>query len=76
MMAAESLAEEVGVNQACGAMDVPRASFYRQRKRRAEPVGDSMAKRCSPRALAAEEREQVRQTLYSERFMDKSPRSE
>jgi len=73
MMAAKNLAEEVGVNQACGAMDVPRASFYRQRKRRAEPAGDSMTKRCSPRALAAEEREQVRQTLYSERFMDKSP---
>jgi hypothetical protein len=56
MMAAENLAEEIGVNQACGALDVPRASFYRQRKRRAEPVGDSMAKRCSPRALAAEQR--------------------
>ena len=54
MMAAENLAEEVGVNQACGALDVPRASFYRQRKRRDEPTGDAIVKRSSPRALAAE----------------------
>jgi putative transposase len=61
------------VSQACGALDLPRASFYRQRKRRTEPDCQSIAKRCSPRALAAEEQEHVRQTLYSERFMDKSP---
>jgi putative transposase len=73
MMAVENLAEEVGVNQACGALDVPRASFYRQRKRRAEPARDAIVRRSSPRALAEAEREQVRQVLCSERFMDKSP---
>lgn len=74
MTAAENLAEDVGVNKACEVLELPRASFYRrQRQRRAEPARDSMIKRSSPRALAEQEREQVRQTLYSERFMDKSP---
>lgn len=73
MTAAENLAQDVGVNKACEVMELPRASFYRERKRRAEPTGDSMTKRLSPRALAEQERGQVRQILYSERFMDKSP---
>ena len=42
MMAAENLAEDVGVNKACDALDVPRASFYRQRKRQAEPARDAI----------------------------------
>ncbi len=70
MTAAKNLAKDVGVNKACAALSVPRASFYR---RHAKPVGKATTNRTSPRALATAEREQVRQTLYSERFMDKSP---
>ena len=70
MMAAEDLAKDAGVSKACRALSVPRASFYR---RQAKPARKATSKRTSPRALAAAEREQVRQTLYSERFMDKSP---
>jgi putative transposase len=74
MTAAENLAHDVGVSKACGALGVPRASFYRRRKRQLEPVRDARSQtRTSSRALSESEREGVRQTLYSERFMDKSP---
>ena len=41
--------------------------------RQAKPDRDAAPKRSSSRALPESEREQVRQVLYSERFMDKSP---
>ncbi len=74
MKAAEQLAEDVSVSQACETLGIPRASFYRRRKppRLASARGDSQTT-WSPRALSQPEREVVRQTLYSERFMDKSP---
>jgi putative transposase len=76
MTAVESLAKDVGVNKACQAMNVPRASFYRHTARAdadANANEQEKVKRSSSRALTATEREEVRQTLYSERFMDKSP---
>ena len=73
LTAAKQLAKEVGVHKACNALDVPRASFYRRRIRQTDPAREAATKRPSPRALPESEREQVRQTLYSERFMDKSP---
>ena len=73
MKAAEQLAEDVGVNKACDAMDVPRATFYRQRTRLTETRDATTKARLSSRALPESERQKVRQALYSERFMDKSP---
>ena len=73
MKAVERLAQDVGTSKACDALDVSRASLYRQRNRQTEPARDAAPKRSSSRALPESEREQVRQTLYSERFMDKSP---
>ena len=73
MKAVEQLAQDVGTSKACDALDVSRASLYRQRNRQAKPARDAAPKRSSSRALPESEREQVRQTLYSERFMDKSP---
>ncbi len=73
MKAAEQLAVDVGVSRACEALDVPRASFYRRGNRPAAPARGETPKRSSSRALPKSEREQVRRTLYSERFMDKSP---
>ena len=73
MKVVEQLAQDVGTSKACDALDVSRASLYRQRNRQAEPARDAASKRSSSRALPESEREQVRQTLYSERFMDKSP---
>jgi putative transposase len=53
-------------------LGVPRASFYRWRKG-PQPAADARHRR-SPRALSAEERQQVQETLYSERFVDQAPR--
>jgi putative transposase len=73
MKSVEQLAQQVGTSKACDALEVSRASLYRQRNRQAQPARDAVPKRSSSRALPQAEREQVRQTLYSERFMDKSP---
>jgi putative transposase len=74
MKAAEQLAQDVGVRQACQALEIPRASFYRRIKLPELASDDTATARPSPRALSQSERDSVRQSLYSERFMDKSPR--
>ncbi len=73
MIAAEQLAEDVGVSQACEALGIPRASFYRRHKPPESARDDAPTARSSSRALSEPERDIVRQTLYSERFMDQSP---
>jgi putative transposase len=73
MKATEKLAEDVGVSQACQALGIPRASFYRRDKPSASARDDAATARSSSRALSETERDTVRQTLYSERFMDQSP---
>jgi putative transposase len=73
MKTVEQLAQNVGTKRACDALSVSRASLYRRRNRQDEPARGAASRRLSPRALPQAEREQVRQTLYSERFMDKSP---
>ena len=74
MNAAEQLASDVGTSKACDALDVSRASLYRQRDRRkTNPVRSVAPRRRSSRALPDSERKHVQQTLYSERFVDKSP---
>jgi putative transposase len=72
METAESLGHEVGVRPACEALGVPRASFYRWRK--GPPPAADARRRRSPRALSAAERQRVKETLYSERFVDQAPR--
>lgn len=67
---AETLGQQIGLKQACAVLDVPRSRLYRARLPQAEP---------SPRpqpatALSSDEREQVRQTLNSQRFADQAPR--
>ena len=70
MKAAEQLSERTGVSAACESLGVPRNSFYRARQPKSEPKP-----RPTPeRALTPEEKEQVRQTLNSERFQDSAPR--
>jgi putative transposase len=73
MDAVEKLSSEVSLNQACQALGVSRASFYRQRRAKEAPRSERPAVR-SRRALSDEERGQVRDILNSERFMDKAPR--
>jgi len=67
---AESLATTLGVSAACELVGVPRSSFYRARQPKPEP-----APRPTPlRALTPAERNEVRQLLNSERFVDQTPR--
>ena len=73
MEAAEKLSEEVGIYQACEVLGVSRASFYRRRRRNEAAAPERRVVR-PPRALRADERDQVRETLNSQRFMDKAPR--
>jgi len=68
MLAAERLAEIVGVVQACDALSIARASFYRWRKPQ-----DSRPRPTPPRALSAEEREAVRAVLNDDEFADQAP---
>ena len=73
MVTAEKLGADVGVQHACRALGISRASFYRRRRQKEAPTIER-PRAPSPRALSAEQREQVRDTLNSERFMDQAPR--
>ena len=69
-MAAEELSQRVGVQPACAALGVSRATFYR---RRLPKTGQQQPRPTPARALSAEEREKVLEVLCSERFVDRSP---
>ena len=82
MNAAAELASSVGVEPACEALGVARASFYRCRPRLgplerdaqlAANVVAEIPRTPSPRALAPSERTAVLAILHSERFRDRSP---
>jgi putative transposase len=71
MLSVDELALVVGVVMACAALGISRASWYRRQRperERARPPRKSPA-----RALSPAEREQVLDTLNSERFMDQPP---
>ena len=70
MIAAKELAPQVGVEPACRALSVSRATFYRRKR----PTPGHQQPRSTPaRALNHEERERVVEVLSSERFVDRSP---
>jgi putative transposase len=70
LIAAEELALQVGVEPACRALGVSRATFYRRKR----PTPGHPQPRPTPaRALNSEERERVVEVLGSERFVDRSP---
>ena len=62
----------VGAATVCAAIGLPRATFYRHRPaaNRSRPA---KPRRSPPRALSAEERRAVLDTLHSERFVDQAP---
>lgn len=69
------LAHHINVNRACELLAYPRSSYYRQQHPATPPTnGKNCLQPASPRALSAAEREKVRETLNSERFVDSSPR--
>jgi len=73
MTAVPALAETVGVQAACVALTIPKATYYRQLRQRLEgPKATSRPR--PPLALTVDERQEVLDTLHSERFVDQSPR--
>ena len=66
------LAAQIGVKSACEALAVPRSRVYRERQGRVRP--EPKAEVIPTAALSSAERVEVRETLNSERFMDKAPR--
>ncbi len=71
MAAAEELAARTGQTaRACRSIGVSRATLYRGRRPRVEPVRPRPTPR---RALSRTERQCVIETLHSERFVDKAP---
>lgn len=71
MEATVQLSQNVGVQAACAALGMPRATYYRHREPRAP--SDRPRPR-PPLALAAQEREAVIELLHTPRFVDLSPR--
>jgi putative transposase len=84
MQAAEEAAKERGAAPVLAALGLSRVAYYRRQRRQRRKQNpsaktgptDPIAKRACPvpgRRLSEEEREAVRQTLYSERFVDQTP---
>jgi putative transposase len=69
LKASAELAEKVGVRDACLALGVSRATFYRRR----QPPVSQQPRPTPPRALSQDERQAVLDVLTSERFVDRSP---
>lgn len=64
------LAAQIGVKSACEVLNVARSRVYRKRQAKREPLPRPTASH----GLSEGERQQVRETLNSERFMDQAPR--
>ena len=75
MQVAEEAAKERGVAPVLCALGLSRATFYRGRSPKQVEQIQRRSRECRvpERRLSEEEREAVRQTLYSERFMDRTP---
>jgi putative transposase len=72
MKVTESLAKEVNVQQACSALAVSRASFYRWQDREDESCSEHQ-RPLSPLTLSGEEEKGVLEILRAERFFDRAP---
>ena len=66
----EKLGAEVGIQAACDALGISRASFYR---RKAASTETSSSSRHCPLKLSDEERNQILDVLHCERFIDLAP---
>jgi putative transposase len=75
MSVAEEASPRLGVKASCWALGVPRASFYRHRRRTRWGRRLPMAKpiRTHHRALPEPERQAVLDVFHEERFVDKPP---
>ena len=73
MAGVAELAPVVGVAQACAALGLPRASFYRRTRAEGAAAKRPVRTAVQPRALSPSERETVVSRLHEERFLDVSP---
>jgi putative transposase len=73
MDAAQRLAPETGLKAACRALAVPRAAVYRWRHGAPARIPSETQRRSPPRALTAQERQEILDVLHSERFVDQAP---
>ena len=69
MATAQTLADDVGVQAACGALGLAPASFYRWRR----PCSETAVRSRPPLALSEVEEKAVLEVLHSERFVDQAP---
>jgi putative transposase len=72
MAAVTELASEVGASAACQALCLPRASYYRVRRKTSFPE-ETVSRPLPARALRSAEQESVLACLHQERFQDRSP---
>jgi putative transposase len=72
MDAVETLTPDVGTKSACKAFGISRAGLYRRRATRLVP---KMPRKrpAPPRSLSVPEKQEVLDTLHTERFQDKAP---
>jgi len=73
MQTVTELAGLVGIQAACDALGMARASFYRQRRPEPTPASAAAARAMGGRALRPEERAAVLGVLHEARFQDRSP---
>lgn len=74
--AVAALAPTIGVRDACDAVGVAQASYYRRHRQSRPPQRPAPIRhidRVQPRALSAAERTAILAQLHSERFVDTSP---
>lgn len=74
MEVVQTLSADVGVQAACQAFGVSRATYYRHYTARTVPYEQPSKKSISSRALSPQERQTVLDTLHSDRFIDLAPR--
>jgi putative transposase len=72
-MHVNNLAQKLDIKRACTAIGMPRATYYRVKTDKGAPSANIKTRKKSSLALSLNEREQVLNTLYSERFVDRSP---
>jgi putative transposase len=71
--ALEVLSSAVGRVQACAALGISRATYYRHHRQSPAPVREVKPRVPHPRSLSAAERERVLAVLRSEEFADMAP---
>jgi putative transposase len=70
MIACLELSMDVGTAAACKSLDIPRPAYYRRLGAKDE---EAPSRPAPPRALSANERQEVLDVLHRDRFVDKAP---